>query len=210
MSRRRVTLHIEPVLQGLATIHAEADPALAILRAARALMYEFGLRRWTMEDVADRAEVGRTSVYRAFSTREQLMHAVLAQELRDTIDVIERAASGEQSVEEKLVGGAVAALGALSHSIVDRLVQTDPATFLPFLTTHAGPLVAIAREAIATQVQALDPSIDRRLAGEVGEAAARLGLSFVLVRETVLPVDDPAALVASVRRILGPLLAGAR
>lgn len=210
MSRRKVTLNLEPVLQGLVTVRAEEDPALAILRAARALMYEFGLHRWTMEDVADRAEVGRTSVYRAFSTREQLMHAVLAGELRDTIDVVEAAAADEHSVEEKLVAGAVAAFGALSHSIVDRLIHTDPATFLPFLTTHAGPLVAIAREAIATQVQALDPSIDRRLAGEVGEAAARLGLSFVLVRETVLPVDDPAALVGSVRRILGPLLAGAR
>lgn len=206
MSRRKLTLRIEPVLAGMVTSPHD-EPANRVLAAAAELMRAYGLRRWTMEDVADRAGLGRTTVYRSFADRDELVHAVLARELRDTIATIEQATSAQHSTEDKIIAGGAAALAALSTSIVDRLIQTDPATVLPFLTIHAGPLLAIARQAIATFIRAADPTISPRLATEIGEAAARLGLSFVLVRDTVVAIDDPDAVRRYVRALVQPILA---
>jgi AcrR family transcriptional regulator len=66
-------------------------------------MRTYGLKRWSMEDVAEQAAIGRTSVYRAFSTRDELVHAVLARELRSTIDRILAAAAASSSVEEGII-----------------------------------------------------------------------------------------------------------
>jgi AcrR family transcriptional regulator len=206
MSRRKLSLRIEPVLAGIVT-PPTSELADRVVAAAADLMRQYGLRRWTMEDVADRAGLGRTTVYRTFADRDELVHAVLAGELRDTLAAIELAASVQDSTEDKVIAGGAAALTALSTSIVDRLIQTDPATVLPFLTVHAGPLLAIAREAIATLIRAADPAISARAATEIGEAAARLGLSFVLVRDTVVAIDDPDALRGYVRRLVQPILA---
>ena len=40
----------------------------------------------------------------------------------------------------------------------------------------------------------------------LAETMARLGLSFVLTRDTVVPVDDPAAMRRTIRSLLTPLL----
>ena len=44
-----------------------------------------GLAGWSVDDVAEAAGVGRTSVYRWFGLRDDLVHAVLARELRATL-----------------------------------------------------------------------------------------------------------------------------
>ena len=95
-----------------------------------------------MEDVAEQAALGRTSVYRAFSTCDELVHAVLARELRATIGDITAAATTSSSVEDGIIEGALVGLAALRSSLVEQLLRTDPSTILPFLTTKAGPLIA--------------------------------------------------------------------
>jgi hypothetical protein len=42
----------------------------------------------------------------------------------------------------------------------------------------------------------------------VAEALARLGLSFVLTRETALPLQDPEAVRSMVAALVGPFLRG--
>jgi AcrR family transcriptional regulator len=159
-----------------------------------------------MADVADVAGVGRTTVYRQYPNRDDLVHGVLARELRDVLALIADVTSRQNTIEDKIVAAAVACLQALEESVVQRLLCTDPATFLPFLTTEAGPLLAIARDSLAAQIRAVEPKTTRQEAAEIAEAAARLGLSFVLTPQTIVPLDDPAATTASLRRIVGPLL----
>jgi AcrR family transcriptional regulator len=182
------------------------SPEDRILDAASHLMRTYGLKRWSMEDVAEQAALGRTSVYRAFSTRDELVHAVLARELRATIGAITAAATKTGSVEDGIIEGALVGLAALRSSLVEQLLRTDPSTILPFLTTKAGPLVALTRQLLVTQARAAGATITAEHADELAEIAARLGLSFVLTRESVFPVDNDEALRASLRRVLRPVL----
>jgi AcrR family transcriptional regulator len=160
-----------------------------------------------MDDVADRAGVGRTSLYRKFAGRDELVYAVLARELQTTFAAITEAAADFDRLEDKVVEGALVALGRVDGSLVARLLASDPATFLPFLTTEAGPLLALARELLVSQAMALGAEIDREEAAELAELAARLGVSFLLTRQTVFPTNDPVAARRTLHRVLGPILA---
>jgi AcrR family transcriptional regulator len=206
MPRRKITVELDPMLGAFATVSLAGSPEERILDAAAHLMRTYGLKRWSMEDVAEHAAIGRTSVYRAFSTRDELVHAVLARELRSTIDRILAAAAASSSVEEGIIEGALAGLAVLRSSLVEQLLRTDPSTILPFLTTKAGPLMALTRQFLAAQARVAGVAISEEHAEQLAEVAARLGLSFVLTRDTVFPVDNEAALRESLRRVLRPVL----
>jgi AcrR family transcriptional regulator len=206
VARRRLTIELDPIVRGATGDRPDDDVATAMLDAAEALLREHGLHRWSVDDVAERAGLGRTSVYRRFPSKDDLVHGVLARELRGAIVAVGAAAGAAGSVEGGVVSAVLAALDALDGSVVDRLLQTDPADFLPFLTTGAGPLVAQARAAFTPALVALGVVPDPAQAALVAESLARLGLSFVLTRETALPVHDPAALRDGVAGLVLPLL----
>jgi AcrR family transcriptional regulator len=205
VSRRRATVELAAVLAAVSDAGDDDDLVRRTLDAAEEMLRDLGLRPWSVEDVAARAGVGRTSVYRRFGGRDDLVHAVLARELRRTLHAMRVAAASADGLEDKAVAVVVAALDALDGSVVDHLLRSDPGTFLPFLTTGAGPLLAIARDAIAAQAAALDPSAGPPPPA-LAEAAARVGLSFVLTRDTVLPVHDRFELASAVRAMVRPFL----
>jgi AcrR family transcriptional regulator len=206
MARSKITIGLAPIVTSIATLPTDDRTTEVILDATAELLNAYGLRRWTIDDVADRAGIGRTSVYRVFATRDELVHAVLARELRATIAQIQVVAAQHRKVEDKFVESAVTALIALRGSIVEQLLRSDPATVLPFLTTEAGPLLAIARQLLAEQARAAGTQLDEDHVAELAEVAARLGLSFILTRDTVLPTSDTDALRSSLYRLLRPVL----
>ena len=205
MARRRLTIALDPIVRAVAE-GAPDDAASAMLDAAEALLREQGLHRWSVEDVAERAGIGRTSVYRRFPSRDDLVHGVLARELRRATAAVSTAAAAGTTVEDAVVAAVLAALAALDGSVVDHLLHAEPADVLPLLTTGAGPLIAQARAAFAPGLLATGAVADPDHALAVAEALARLGLSFVLTRETTLPIEDPVALRAAVAALVHPLL----
>ena len=207
MPRRKVALGLVPIVEAAAASLDDDPAAERLLDIAAGLMGRYGLRRWNMEDVADGANVGRTTVYRLFGSREGLVHSVLARELRETIASIHGASIAKRRMEDGIIEGALVGLAALRGSLVEKLLREDPTTILPFLTTEAGPLVALTRQLLSTQLLAAGAKIEPEFAAELAEVAARLGLSFILTRGTTFPVEDDDALRTSLRRLLRPVLA---
>jgi TetR/AcrR family transcriptional regulator, repressor for uid operon len=205
VARRKLSLDLVPVMAGVAR-PVDDDGATSVLDATADHLRRYGLGRWSIDDVADAAGVGRTSVYRWFGSREELVHAVLARELRVTLLAVAEATAGVEQLEDQAVEAALVCFGALDGSVVDHLLRTDPAAVLPLLTTGAGPLIALARLTLAPQLLARGAVREPAQAEVLAETLARLGLSFVLTRDTVVPVDDPEALRAAVRAVLRPLL----
>jgi AcrR family transcriptional regulator len=207
VSRRRANVDLGAVVAALGAPAVVDEQAGRILDAAEASLRVAGLRAWAVDDVADAAGVARSTVYRFFGGRDELVQAVLARELRTVLGSIAAAVDAETGLEDKAVAAVAVCLRALDGSVADALLRLDASTFLPFLTTEAGPLVALAREAIATIVEA---DTGHRPPAAMAEVCARMGLSYVLTRETVLPVDDPASLRHEVRLAIAPLVAGLR
>jgi len=207
VARRKLSLSLSSVVRAVGAPPAAGDDvAQVVLDAAADLMRRHGLGRWSVDDVADAAGVGRTSVYRWFGSRDELVHAVLARELRETLEEIAREAASASSFEERTVEAVLVCLRRLEGSVVDHLLQVDPQAVLPLLTTGAAPLLDLARSALAPQLVAAGVASDLDAAQVQAEVLARLGLSFVLTRSTALPVDDPAALRTTVHALVAPLL----
>lgn len=195
MSRTRATIDLAEVIAA-PTEFDDLDTSL--LDAAESLLRVRGLRKWTLDDVAQASGNGRTTVYRRFGSRDALVHAVLARELRSTLNDIGRAVAKHDDLPSKAAAAVTTAVRRLDQSVVDSLLRSDPETFLPFLTTDAAPLLVLATNAINAGLGGKAPA--------VAEALARIGLSFVLTRDSVLPLNKPKELEASVRSLVASVI----
>ena len=140
---------------------------------------EFGVRRFTIGEVAQRVGVSRVTVYKYFPGKDQLIEAVLQREMRRFLRDVDAAVAPYDTLEERLVEGFVFALGWLrKHRLLNRLLRTDPELIVPNLTVGAGPVLAAGREFIAgfARREAADGSLPlggRRDRGRERAAGAR-------------------------------------
>ncbi|SEF83874.1 DNA-binding transcriptional regulator, AcrR family [Thermomonospora echinospora] len=176
-----------------------------ILDAALAEFETYGLRRVSVEDVARRARVARTTIYRRFSNKEQLLQAVILRECRRFLSGIAAATEGLPA-REALVEGFVAGLReARSNPLLTRVVQSEPEAFLPQLSMNGGAVMLAARDILAERLGRDRPQGGEDLAA-VCEILLRVALSLLLVPGGGLAVNDDEAARALARRHLIRLL----
>lgn len=199
-----------PIVAELTSGAASDEVDDLVLDATLDLLTTVGLRRWSIDDVADRAGVGRTTVYRRFDGRDRLVHAALARELRRFfLTIAERVATVPPGVD-RVVEGVLVGLELAPGSVLLQLTERDPAAFTPLLTTGAGPLVAAARDLLVGLAVAEDPDVDPAAATLVAEALVRLAMSFVVTPESAFSLDDPERARAALRSLVAPLLTSTR
>jgi AcrR family transcriptional regulator len=79
-----------------------------IIAAAREVFASRGFNAATLEDVAERAEFGKGTLYNYFTNKEALFQCVLEDSFQQVQQIAEEALSGERSFEEKIerfIGG---------------------------------------------------------------------------------------------------------
>ncbi|MBA3283364.1 MAG: TetR/AcrR family transcriptional regulator [Acidimicrobiia bacterium] len=183
---------------GLPAVPTDNDvTTVRILDASYQQLLAFGLRRTSVEDIAQRAGVARITVYRRFGGRDELIRAVLLREGRRVFAIVDAAVAGIDDADEQLVEGFVAILSATrSHPLLQRLLETEADATITSLTTHGAPVMALGREFLAGHLLRaqrngrLEP-FDVRV---VAEILVRLTLSFLLTPESIVPLatDDEA------------------
>jgi AcrR family transcriptional regulator len=199
---RRLTLALDPEVE-------TADDAMSerILDAALALAAASGLRHLTMDDVAERARVGRMTVYRRFGTKASLVDALAVRECRRCLATIAAAIDPDAPFADRAASMFVAVLGVIrEHPLLARLARVEPEALLSELTRDRSAVFRLVREFLieqigAGEVIAGDPAV-------LAELALRLGASFVLMPDSVLPLDDEDATRALVKTLLAPMVVG--
>ena len=199
--------------RALDTTPAAADATSErILNAAVSQAEEFGVRRLTIGDVAERVGVSRVTVYKYFPGKDRLVEAVLLREMRRFLRDVDKAVAPYDTLEDRLVEGFVFALGWLRrHRLLNRLLRTDPELIVPNLTVGAAPVLAAGREFIAgfARREADEgnlPLSDDQIEG-VSELLARAVLSFLLTPESVLGLRTQAEIRRFAENYLAPTLA---
>lgn len=201
----------------LAEILQPADTDQIGVRILDAALEEYlahGLRRTSVDDVARRAGIGRATIYRRFTNRDELVQAVLIRECRRFFAEIAEATEGLPTLADRLVEGFVVGLrNARTQPLLSRMLTTEPEASLPFLTIHGGPALAVVREFLVQQYlaspEARDGSLDMN-AAEVAEILVRLSISLVLTQDTCLPLATDEEARATARRYLAPLVSPSR
>ena len=171
-----------------------------ILDAALEQFQMIGLRRTTVGDVARRAGVGRVTVYRRVGHKRELVAGVIQSEVSRLMESVREAIASLESAEDRLVEAFVVGIGIVrSHPLLQRLLETEPEDLLPYLTLDFAPILAVARNFVASEVA---PGRDADLLGEV---LARLAQSLVLTPGEG-PLDGERGLREFARRYVAPLV----
>jgi AcrR family transcriptional regulator len=186
------------------TSHRILDAALDAAAAS-------GLRHLTLDDVARRAGVGRVTVYRRFGDRQGLIEALGVREARRCIEILDEATPPDEPIEEQVADGFVAGLRLIrEHPLLSRLVTHEPAALLDALTNPRTALFPLARAYVAGRLALAQPAGARSDLDleQVAEAFLRITVSFALIRDTVLPLDDEEAAREAARRLIAPIVVG--
>jgi AcrR family transcriptional regulator len=205
---------------------AEPDPAvLARIREPDAITTRIldatveqaeviGVRRTTMEDVARRSGVGRATLYRRFPTKDALIDAVVLAEARRYLDGLAQARAHANTLEDRLVFGTVFTVTFLrEHTLLKKLLRTEPETILPSLTIDAGAILDFATDYLVSQLradlhgdQATTPDQERHLRN-VAELHSRITLSFIVTPHTSIKLATLDDTRAYVQTYLVPMIA---
>ncbi|XVQ12873.1 TetR/AcrR family transcriptional regulator [Spirillospora sp. CA-255316] len=188
------------------TGHAGDDLDARILDAALAEFETYGLRRVSVEDVAKRAGVARTTIYRRFTNKEQLLQAVILRECRRFLTSIAEATENLPTPEDAIVEGFVTGLrAARTHPLMTRVLQSEPEAFLPQLSMNGGAVMLAARDILADRLRRARPD-DREDYAAVAEVLLRVALSLLLVPGGGLALDDEDDIRAFARSYLTRML----
>lgn len=149
------------------------------------------------------------TVYRRFGSKAALIDALAVRECRRCLATIAQALDPQASVLDRAVSLFITVLMVIrEHSLLARLARVEPEAFLMELTRNGSAIFLMVREFLVRVVE------DRQRRGEqlpgdpalLAEIGLRLGVSFVLMPDSVLPLEDEPAARAAVRALLEPLL----
>jgi AcrR family transcriptional regulator len=148
-----------------------ADPTTeAILDAAVVEFEQHGFRRVALDDVARRARISRTTIYRRFSNKDELVAAVIERENTRLFSDIARELkqAGPQS-NYYVEAFTLSILKFRRHRVLDRMMTDEPGLLLQMAGQYYG--AAIERMAEALRVIFPDGFAERIGAQAVDELA---------------------------------------
>ncbi len=158
----------------------------AILTATVECIGRFGLDRFSIEDVAQIAGVGRATVFRRFGTKEEIVRRTIAREGMALLEELKSSVAGIENPSERIVEfGVTAARLRRDHPIMSRLVADG--SILSLLDDR--PVVSLLRSTAERELAALYPDQDVDIEA-LAEVCIRLFGSLCVLPDFGLRTDD--------------------
>jgi AcrR family transcriptional regulator len=169
-----------------------SDPSTeAILDAAVVEFERHGFRRVALDDVARRAGVSRTTIYRRFANKDELVAAVVEREnvalFSDIAAELKQAGPQSNYYVEAFT---LSILRFRRHRVLNRMMTDEPALVLELASKHYG--AAIGRMADALRVIFPDGFADRigeQAVNELADTILRYA-AMALLLPGVQPLDS--------------------
>jgi AcrR family transcriptional regulator len=193
------------------TVEPPTDPlSERILDAALELCAASGVRHLTMDEVAERAGVGRMTVYRRFGSRERLEETLAVREARRCLAELDSTVDPGAPIADQIAQGMLTSLRLIrEHPLLERMARLEPAAALAALTAEGSAVFAMGRAFVAARIAEsqragmLDPGLDPEHAAEI---LVRLGFSFLLIPDSALPLSDDERMGEMARTMIAPIL----
>ena len=127
-----------------------ADPSTeAILDAALVEFDRHGIRRVALDDVARRAGVSRTTIYRRFANKDELVSAVMDREnTRLFAGIADELKNARPKSNYYVEAFTQAILRSREHRVLNRMVLDEPALTLELARTHYAAAVQRIEQAL--------------------------------------------------------------
>jgi AcrR family transcriptional regulator len=157
----------------------------AILDAALVEFERYGFRRVALDDVARRAGVSRTTIYRRFANRDDLVGAVIERENVSLFaDIAAELKDAKPQSNIYVEAFKLSILRFRRHRVLNQMMKDEPALVLELAHRHYG--AAIERMAAALRVIFPEGFADR-----IGEAAVN-DLADTILRYALMALLIPS------------------
>jgi AcrR family transcriptional regulator len=174
-----------------------ADPATtAILDAAVVAFEQHGFRRVALDDVARRARVSRTTIYRRFAGRDELVAAVIDRENAVLFaDIADELKSRRPQSNYYVEAFTCAIMRFRQHRVLTRMLADEPGLMLELARQHWD--AAVERMAAALRIIFPD-GFAERIGGEAIDELAETILRYAAM-VLLLPSREPLANADEIR-----------
>ncbi|MBP1158167.1 TetR/AcrR family transcriptional regulator [Rhodococcus sp. PvR044] len=190
-----------------APVAPTAPPAeQAMLDAARDEFERYGIRRTNMDDVAKRAGISRSTLYRKFPNKDALVEVLVLREAGlffDQLDALARDLDPVRAVVECFARGI-----ALTREIplLGRILESEPEMLVEVTTRTEGAPIAVAAARVAAALRHSGATMPEDDLLSVSEILIRISMSLLLHPHGRLDTTDPDAVRHYAERYLARLV----
>lgn len=175
-----------------------------ILDAAVEEVLADGVKAFSIERLAQRAAVSRTTVYRHFANKDVVIAAVVRREIERVFALVAPVVDAETSAENQLVEGFAAVVAAArDNPLFKRMLDAEPDVAVKFATSSRESL-DVGRHFVAARLARYVPEPE---AATLAEVIVRVGFSFVVMHDGDIKMSSADEARAFARRFLVPMLA---
>lgn len=158
-----------------------------------------------MADVARAAGLSRQTLYYEFGSKDALAEALAMREAQRYIEGAEAARVGHEGSPAEAIGASTewTLTEAAANPLLKAVLTDDASGLLPFLTTRADAILAVAAERAAAYLSGHWPDLPPAEVRLVADLVARLTISHV-----VLPGARPDEVARDIAHLVDRLLPG--
>jgi len=177
-----------------------------MLDAARIEFGQYGIRRTNMDDIARRAGVSRSTLYRRFPSKDALFEHLVLLETGALFEQLDRAAAGKDP-QTAVVECFALGFELLSEiPMVQRIMESEPEMMIGLTNRTEGLPIRRASERVAASLRRSGASMSDEDLQAVSEILIRLTHSLLLNPQGQLDTSDPAAVRRYAQRYLARLV----
>lgn len=188
---------------------AEMQPSSAehaMLEAAREEFERYGIRRTNMDDVARRAGISRSTLYRRFPTKDALFERLVQLDTEALFAQLDRVAA-DRDPRSALVECFTLGIQIVREMpLARRLLDSEPELLFGLTNRTHGLPIQHASELVARSLRRSGPTMPDEDLRAVSEILIRLTMSVLLNREGQLDITDPKAVRQYAERYLARLI----
>lgn len=199
--------------EGGAVPGPKPDPTGAkILDGAIRVLGDFGVKRATVELVANYAGVSHMTIYRRWPSKNDLLKTAIVGEFMTLLDTaFEHAAEhGTSFADRTLTAFSDTVWAVQSHPLALRELNTDSSEQLPMLSSTSSAVMEAGVPLVAEQLHRLAETADDSPAelDSVADVFVRLGYSLIVVKRPGQSLTTRAEVAAYAGECFGPYLHG--
>lgn len=176
-----------------------------ILDTARTVFETYGVRRANIEDVAARAGVSRSTVYRRFPTKDDLFGHVVRREAESFFGTLDRATTGCDPQQAVIEAFALGVRLVQDSPLYSRIADSEPELLGMFSRSQAFPIGQFA-DGIAHTLRRCGADIPDHDLTNIADILLRVALGIIVFPTDRLDTSDSAAVREYAARYLVPII----
>ncbi|UXA07322.1 TetR/AcrR family transcriptional regulator [Mycobacterium sp. SMC-2] len=163
-----------------------------ILDTARTVFETYGVRRANIEDVAARAGVSRSTVYRRFPTKDDLFGHVVRREAESFFSTLDHATTGCDPRQAVIEAFALGVRLVHDSPLYSRIADSEPELLGLFSRSQTFPIGRFA-DGIAHTLRRCGADMPDRDLANIADILLRVALGIIVFPTERLDTSDPAA-----------------